>query len=401
MPLKISKKARRLFPLKIRLIIYILFFLGAFSYYLRYQTIEIPFIDSVKNQYCKLQLPKTQPFLRGELKQFTTSKTDVDDFYRNLGKIVEKPKFNQYQKFFNQVKDSSPESFYVIREFSKKQPEEFELGINNWTTKLNNESAAILVHEFTHSAQYPCFLEKTSCKRYSDFEVVPYVPYSSEKDINGFNYEDNNFSEKTAYWISGKAYTVDFKESELFAFEDIPEKLPTLTPMDVRDNEEGAYASQDMSLILGEINAYTKSSRIIREMNCSQITKRLDRYFYAQNLARQLLHLGQYIEYASKNYPTTYSYIIQNKAIAFMTLRLEALAREELGIVLTNASTKDKINHETSPEGIRFNLDLFDKKKAVMDKFYSDSGVIQLKDKLLSPEELKNNNINLSETAIN
>lgn len=392
-------------PLKFRLIIYSIIILPLLTLaVIRYNYISIrfpniPILSYFQHSICKMKLPKTNTFLKA-VPNYNLSNEQASNLFNLVKEAAPKDKAQQYINFFKDIEKGTQEGFYILATFANKRPEDFKEAISNWIIDTNNENAAILIHEFTHEGHNPCFFKNMACTR--DKELEKKYSVDRNEAVQAFLYKDEEFYTKNAEWVENLAITYKYDDSKLFSKNEITNPLDAKTSFDKElDVSYLTENDQTFSLMLDEINAYLKSSKSIRQLNCTGIKKRVDRYYYSYILSRQLYHMGVYLQFAKDFRPTTWNYLISNKELAYTAMRLKQLSEEEINLASLNASKKDKINSQPSIEGLRHNQELVLKNAPIFNEFFEKSKVSNLKNQSLTADELKSNGINFEIYNIN
>ena len=182
-----------------------------------------------------------------------------------------------------------------------------------------------------------------------------------------------NINEEGYFYTIGSFGVFIKKDKELF------EKTELYKDMSNPDDTDLTYLSPglgksgiDFMVILDEINAYTKSTEtmialevMVPESSCSDT-----RY----GLLKQMSYLELYLKKAYEEHPRDWEYIISNKGLSFLIMKLwQEASRFEQAI---------KDDHRLSFNGdpvaeFVYNNDNF----SIIEKLFNDSGVIKYKEK--------------------
>lgn len=347
---------------------------------------DIPLLSYLQRSLCRKRLQTAKPFFKKMPPNYGLSEEEIVDFYKILAKTFPKENQAKFQKFFKVIQEASQEGFFIIVKHTQRQPDTLKDALENWYVQSDNESAAVIIHEFTHSGRFPCFFENESCPK-------PRLKPSKtlgERKIESYSlaYDDPEYRYKTAVWVEDKAIGYGYELVKLFPANRINLPLVTYSSFDKRlDQIYFQDRSLRLNVLLDEINAYTKISKIMRELNCSGIKKKVDSYYFPHILSRHLYHLAIYLEYAKDNEPETWEYISENKVLTYILMKLGQRGEKEASLAINDKKNR-RINMESSPEGIKHNLDLFKKKKNIFSELYNSSGIFDVLDQDLSLEEV-------------
>lgn len=260
----------------------------------------------------------------------------------------------------------SPEAYFVIVKVGVDYPSIFEVSFGGDSP----DSATTLFHELTHAASTICYLKSYNCSRY-------FLAPGEEKEV-GFLIEDKGFI------FSGDQPSLP-EGKEAFEYLSNPTRVDKIY---LQDNNQDLYGTVD------EINAYTKSVRIMRAFRHADPESTTTDSSHV-TLSRQIYLLTLQIKNIQENYSSTWDLLKKNKTFAFFLKRLLAVADSEIRFAEEEGLTNTFSVSSDFAGKLDENLQLIEQNRYLLDELFTATGVKDLEGLDLTPQELKQRGINL------
>lgn len=283
--------------------------------------------------------PTTVYFLGTQIPNYEITENERTMFDQKIRDNFSKEDAEKMIEIAQETKDIYPEGYFVII----KSTLNYKDSLNIWPLFINlysdNAQIDLAVHELSHIAL-----------------------------LSGSN-----------YWIEDKCLTIPgYSELDSKLFDGLPllGYIESPTSFDEKYLKE---SKQRFTLTLDEINSYTKSVKVARAQGENNSNP--------ENLARQLYFLTLHLKHAKEVETDDRKLLAKNKSLAFMTMRLVAMAEVEL----ENAKSAGISGENTSG-----NLKLFEENRHYLDEYLQSAGVGDLNSENLTLTGLKEVGVGLN-----
>lgn len=350
---------------------------------------KIPILKQLTILMCKSTLPKDDIFVSDYTPNYILSSEEEEKFDQLLSKYVQKSELDNRRVFFNKIKKYSPEAYTIIVKHNLVLPELNDITLNQWWYGATTETAATMFHESLHSAEKPCFFNKTGC------EISGTIKYNKERLTPSLSLPFDINDIRGSKWINDISIIYKLDDGKQFFSDEVTYRPNNNTNFSKRIDSIYFYGtSLNLDDLLGEINAYTRTSYISRELECGDMPFGNSNHLsYSDALSRIMYLTTIYLDFSKNERPRTWDYLVENRELAYLLRYLMDTGEKE---ALRTAKEYRNINTTMisyKPNDILENIRLIHD-SGILDIFYKESGIDSLDSHINDLHQLKQRGIN-------
>jgi hypothetical protein len=361
-----------------------------------FQNIEEASVEEAK-KYDQLYLDN-QPdiFLESMPPNYQLSEKEETAVYSQIDKLEDEGKKSQMKQIAETLKKYYPEGYFILIKNISLAPTNFPVAADLWLEDKNTVSQThLFLHEFSHFGEAPCFFEKRKCPV---FKLKKYgVTTVFDKPKMGYWIEDKTVNMKM---LEGNRL-IPGKKVFPYAKKPIGEES---TDGDSADSVRKHYldsANETIDISLDEVNSYMKDLRLSRaiayqEKNQGSATEIILRKYL---LAEQMYIVSLHLKVAKENFPDSWNYLVKHKDFAYVLMKMINSAEKEIEFSQEEIEALKKAGVESGVAKLNLGgdpLELYNENREILESYFSESKVKELRDKNLTVKDLNAMGISVS-----